>query len=248
MAKSGTERTIQNRRERRCAGVTLLELLVSVAVVAVLSTLVVVVLRQARAHANDAVEIADLRHAIGLMTMWSGDHNDEVINAGLPRDPESDIVYFERHDGTLGWFHYTGHVGAWWMLLEAWSGEPYPLRPDGAMWGTLTLYTRPELWLVDPGPYTKYPAEPYWRIMRLSDVAYPSAKGKLYRAILPPGGDPQNPPFDRHGIGFVDGSAGIFREEHIAPLSAGFRFAFRLDGPLPVFDTLHGANGFDVQR
>lgn len=248
MARAGTDSTIRTRRGRRRAGVTLVELLVSIAVVAILSTLLVVILRQARAHANDAVEIADLRHAIGLMTMWSGDHGGRLLNVGMPRDPELGTVYFENRKGELMSTNYLGQEGSWARILEAWSGEPYPFRPNGAMWYTATLLTNPELWPIDPAPSTKLPAIPYWRILNMSDVAFPSAKGKLYRYILPPGSDPHDPPFDRHGIGFVDGSAGIFADNTIAPLSGGLRFGIRTNSVLPVFDTLHGANGFDVRR
>jgi len=70
-------------------GVTIVELLVVISIIAVLTTLAIPLVRNSIRTANDAQNLSNLRQTMIDAQGFANDNKDRILNPGLPSDPQS---------------------------------------------------------------------------------------------------------------------------------------------------------------
>lgn len=191
-----------DRASSRPSGLTLVEVLVVIGVVAIVGGILAVSLRQARLQSDDARSLANIRTGLQMFTMWSDDRKNEHLN--YERDPR-------RYDFRVG-------VGArgeeiilqWhaqalrqnWAYAWAWTtNEPPRFGGFRYCWPYLT---DPRGWT--PPHHEYYVANPRsfreeFRPTFRQEVLFPSAKAMLTATAS--GSSPEAASL----TGFSDGSA-----------------------------------------
>ena len=112
--KARVERLVWRRR-----GVTVIEVLVVVMIIAVLLSILIPGLRMAMRSRNHTIDLSNLRQTMIDFHAWAGAHQGVVANAGLPDDPNSKWYYGKRWNTEEavegGW--YLSHGRAWNRVL-----------------------------------------------------------------------------------------------------------------------------------
>lgn len=226
---------LANAGRRRAAGLTLIEMLVSVAVMTILVALVVVAVRSARDAVEDQGALEDRRAALGMMLAWSADHGGVWLNAGVPASgDETDISDW---DGSPVLRSYLTQYVTYRQVYWTDTGD------DSMSWCGfygLTMITDAAMWSGSP-PAASYEGESrrFWREVGIEEVSFPSHKavtvGTLDKYVV------DDWWADPYALGFADGSAAWVGAERIAPLVEGFT-----GPPLPAMNTLDGHRGRDV--
>jgi prepilin-type N-terminal cleavage/methylation domain-containing protein len=250
------------RRHHLIAGFTLLEILVSIGVVAVLLAIAAPSLANARRSAVELKCRSNLSQCGRMVAMYGVDNHDSAptmvsdsINASTDRDAR--IVYHEQR---------------WYLLITGfWSGvsglaadsEVYrcPQNRRGGFdgWNDWTdfelsaaLYVRPDYFRFDA---SRDPVGIGARVQRLSDVVFPTNKIGAYESLVWHGVNfnPMLPATDTYGcdyqtafrpgsVWFVDGHAKSFHAREALPAvdqSAEWTMA-------PFSTTENGIRGRDV--
>lgn len=256
---------MNNAHRFRRAGVTLVEVLVALGVIAVLLAISLAAFRRARITANDAKDLSNLRMTMLDFISYCNDHQGAWPNAGLP--DAQDLWFYPpaRSEWRTRIGLYESVAENWPMVLKRWSGasaehwhsayddftsggriDPSQARAEGRdLFGVQSKYlysrtfvTRWDAW-TNPGlnvPFEEY-ARTYFRIVRLSDVVSPSAKGVLRHDARPGNTDL------RH-CAFADGSASLRSMRAGRPTAVPPLWGSETPG-LPILSTLHGYLGAD---
>lgn len=246
----------------RFRGFTLIECLVVVGIVAILSTLVLVALRQVKQTSENLDDVASLRATASDFASWAADHDGHMLNPGLPDEPSAAWWYPPGMAPSAAASRYRAIRNQWPLAMHRWSGkvQPHWFGPDGPqgpegptepaliqdpvmgpalltnLHYSLTMVTAPTLWVYPGRGMTGSQTLPELERVSVAKIEFPAAKGTLINASkLPSGAAP---------TAFADG--------HVARVAAGqFRLAaadptslptFRGD---PVLATMAGYRGVD---
>ncbi|MGP1308977.1 MAG: type II secretion system protein [Phycisphaerales bacterium] len=215
-------------------GVSIIELMVLAAILAILLSVLIPMIRSVRIRQHDLVDVMNAGMTLKDFRVWSQDRDGVMPNAGHYDDP---IVpeYYEQGSNPVG--HYIIQVQDWVDLLCFSGFEPskhwHTTRgPDDAggqidlaasddpQWLysnpsrfllSSTLRFAPDIWT--PGRTTRISWEElqsYFRNVRWESVRFPSSKGMLVNRSRKYGSD-------RWHVGFVDGSARMIRSAEAMP-------------------------------
>jgi len=265
-AGSGREASAGVSPRLRPRGFTLLEMLVSIAIVAVLAGLLMLGLAGVRGSGRQAATLANLRTHHNVFSLYAGDHAGWLPLLGEPAPTV--LITSESGDQQwlmLYWFHY----GGWHLsLAEAYYNthlDPRlflsPHNPEQKWawgpWGaTVADYeyssafvARPEYWA-----YETRTGPEQWGGNRLDEVLFASKK-VLLRETWPhwqPGATNGVRPWPRRSAVTVAGEAHGFtsfppsKESIYLKGDGDYEGAVLLTG-LWGLHTLHGARGRDLQ-
>lgn len=247
--------TIQPRSNPRfCRGFTLIEVLVSIAVVAILTAILIVGLRAAFNKAKGTEAEAHGRSYHQLHASWWADHSDSFVNVGQYDEGfrtrrellnPSLVVYLETFDGRLMHIPYALQASypAWKAVVERHAGERVGI--DTPFGYGYAFFTDPELWRAGQEPWRQWPATHLYRFVRSSEAQFASSKGLLAKRAQT---DRATGQAESITVVFVDGSTGVFPRESFLAQASGFLGGTPLDDPDPVLHTIDGVRGRDVAR
>jgi len=239
----------------RRRAVTIVELLVVVAVLAILLGILLPTLRGGKRASRDTIDLANLRSIHQQFRLWGNDHQDRFVNAGVPPPGEpltlsagpgnGSVVgpYLMQgtywplilsawgEPGTRSWHSQRTVIGAEWQFLGVGAQGGVFVRPSAFVY-SFNLLTHPARWMppacnTDSSELERYNTVVYW-----SSVAYPGRKGMMIDRSAEP---------DDAAASFVDGSARLFpagRFSETAPGCLGGFFS-------PVIATPFGYLGVD---
>jgi prepilin-type N-terminal cleavage/methylation domain-containing protein len=240
-------------------GVTLLELLVTIGVVAIVTALTIPVLRSVGLKRHDVKNLTSLRSTHQQFREYANDHDDYFVNCGAPRRPGYPaIVDFGDPNG----FEHISYLGqqAWWPMVLAtytregsptWHSTHWPppeigpphirqgytntrfITESGFLYSPACI-TAPSLWRDDAAPNSEVAG--HFRRVRWNETSHASSKGMLFDSVRPQATHDQ----DNRTVVFVDGSAGL--RDFLRPTSAPPGAARR---GMPVLWTPHGILGRD---
>lgn len=242
-------------------GLTIVEVLVAIAIIAVLIGILVPVIGAARRKAEGVSTTSMMRQASAALSMYGGDYRDAFPYLATPSQPDAPI----RVRGyTIARGGYFGIQTKFWTALivpdylevlpqatalNDRNPSSLALGPaDGEglytsrYWLTHATHAAPAYWEDEPS------ADPaLLRGMMLTDVVYPGQKGTLLdvRAGAFAEQNDQNEERDIAYIGLADGSA---RSEHWSGLIDAGRFVqLKPHGAVgwPVLSTRSGLSGID---
>lgn len=243
-------------RPARARAFTLLELLIVIAIVAVVVSLLVPALQHARAGAQDIQSLANLRTHAQTVSTYVIDSDDvfpyltdpEATGTVLRGGGQSVVVPFfflyASWNVGLGDEYYDGRI----------SGGPFtvpwvvPVLPYTHYWYGDSFISRPEYWNYS----TRLADGSQLRPTRASEVTYPSMKGLIYEM----GWNSQATPYRGQGsnvrFSCVDGSAAAHRPQDLRTPYA-FGSVVGTPGPqtlqmhlgLPAMATIDGVRGRD---
>jgi len=258
-------------RARRLPGVTLIEALVAVGVVAVLVLLLAGPLAQFRREGRRAVSYSNLRTHAATFSMYANDY------AGiLPHFTKPGLISSVVQGGGLAaWTSYFDAFRYWHIALADGyyngNARDESLFPPGFStsdafghrWPIVTPYAYPCAFIADPAywnPYTRTGPE-QWRATRLSEVLFPSAKTLIVQTWPfteregPTGGSLRPNPYRPLPVALADGAA-INANESLRR-RPGYRrgdgYNFANDGAVhysdspPLLHTTDGVRGRDVR-
>jgi len=243
-------------------GFTIIELLVCIAVIAVLLALVTPALRKARASAQLAASLSMSRQLVACTALYTTDHDNAFPYLATPGEPFGPIMAGGKNAYWNGYFRDQGVFWMTPMVPGYFSGPRNSIeyvtddgKPINQPWGdsvilshfqlTHTVFARPEFWTDRPSASEH---EYDWTLLRgtrQDDVRYPSEKGLIMDTLMgwlrPEGEGPDVGPV--MSTGFADGSAAapiIYARDLdsivIRPLAA-YHF--------PMFATRDGLGGRD---
>lgn len=233
------------------SGLTLIEILCAVASVALLLSIVLVGLQTARSSAIDGITLGRLRDSSHDFAAWANDHDDGWVNGRLGY-PNSGHVWLNGANGaTINFDYLYGHIQGWTKVLEAHFGERSEawISPRSRVRSTpfsysMSMITDPALW---EGCFQeKHPITRYFRLVRMSEVAYPSTKGVIgdLPNVHPIVGDP---PKDAYLLAMSDGSASRFSWTELVPGSLTACVPSPNLHDAPLLRTPRGVLGTDIR-
>lgn len=245
-----------HRHIRRAQGFTLIELVLVIAIVALLVAATLPSLASVRERSRKIDSMADLRTHAATIAMYTSD-----FGSIYPYQPDPRSATFHMTHPLLGRreFKYFGGSNAWhWRLLDAYynnaSADSFldPTDPRDHRHPAFSTYhyasvflARPEFWKYETrvGPVQ-------WRPTSVSDAQFPAHKGLLFSSIsmFPPSEILGNPR-QRVRIAFLDGSARFIpRNILTAPYFFGegqWPGSWQGFG-IPIQHTIDGVRGLDV--
>lgn len=248
---SNRSRSIPFRaRVRAARAFSLLDVLVAMAIIAVLGTCLTRALAQARSAARSVATDSTLRQHLTVFQMYLQDHRDTHPWFGKPINGK--ITLSLPDSGAPFEIYYFVSSWAWPIPLAGYYGgvwphpsQHYPGRDrTSAYLYSCAMIAEPEFWneRTRRGPSQ-------WRATRAGDVLFPAEKALLVASIS---AEPY-PPWIQHGLslGLSDGSARFVAKPSLRlPLASG-------DGPFPGcfhvlgyygLDTQDGIRGRDIER
>lgn len=178
-------------------GVTLIELLVAIAVVAVLVSITIPAVSGARGAALRTETDSDLRQGVSMLASYASASRGFGPFVEPPVSATGEIGDFVRIElptgGAVG-TPYFAQTHFWHTALLA---RGYDMR--GSYWGGYDAFTASQSFLADVGYWTEHGTQTRdaWAVQRLSSVTSPASKALLYRRAT---SDETASP-----IGFVDG-------------------------------------------
>ncbi|MEC9373602.1 MAG: type II secretion system protein [Planctomycetota bacterium] len=103
---------------------TLLEVLVSIAIIAILLSLSVTALRGSKDAALSALNLSQLRQTYIDFQDWAASPQDQIVNAGAPDDAsqQARAYYGALWGSDRGWGMYLAQNELWPKVLNAWHG------------------------------------------------------------------------------------------------------------------------------
>jgi prepilin-type N-terminal cleavage/methylation domain-containing protein len=236
-------------------GFTLVEMILSITLIAILSALVIPSLSGVRRAARRVADHADLRTHATIMSAYTNDYRDVFP---FTTDPDATYTVRRHPTGYTIEIVYFGGSNSWhWPLLDGYYAED--LRgstfaangddddyPFTSYWYAASFLARPEFWNEETrtGPNQ-------WRSNAQGDVAFPSAKGILFNQLsMFPDPDEAIDNLRRVDVAFVDGSVRAVAWDALSP--PYFRGEGNWQGSwfgsgLRVMHTIDGTRGRDVR-
>lgn len=237
----------------RRAAFTLLELIVTIGIVAVLLGLTLPVIRQVRFEAGKTATLANQGSAFQTLTQYMHDHKDAYPYYGEPGTQEALLEWDGRLIDNRHWsqpkfwglyLHTLGYDG-WTSLGPGAHPQSYEEIRDGVCEGcgpdfismhvlTNVVFAKTQFWSIEEAPSKRHHIG-----MRGVQVAHPSAKSILIMRLP---ADPRNPKA-RTLTHFADGHGAVVRFIDMAPGVPRGRMDF--DG-WPMYSTARGVLGHDL--
>jgi len=236
------------------AGFTLIEILVVIAVIAVLMGIAIPTLWGARRSAVITVTLANQRQADQVLRLYLQDHNELYPNWGEPGTFAAELNWDEQDQFiTDRWWDQSVYWGLYLHMLgyEGWTSLG-PASADGSYeqavreadcvgcdlmsWHVITntAYAAPPFW-----DEAIPPDKQYHKALRSTSIAYPSNKGIL---ILRRGVMGQSRSLDQDMIHFGDGHGETLLRSDLTP--GVIRGVMNSNG-YPVHNTPNGFLGRD---
>ena len=249
----------------RRRAMTLVELLVTLGVIAVLIAIAVPVLRAVYAMRHDAINLSNARATMQDFAAYAAAHDGELPNPGLPQNSRPGDPYYFSTGGTPAAISVYGALEKQWpVVLKHWLGhserhwhssfddftfggniDPSDVPEGYDVYGqqsqllySPTCYTIAEVWTM---PATVLDEDAYRevpKVVRLDDIAHPGRKGVLVNRDRP--GEPR-----QIYVAFADGAAAMHAIDDARPQAAPPRSADPNLPGFPVMATLHGYEGID---
>ncbi len=192
----------------RRTGLSLIEIVITIGVIALLTAVVVTSLRHTRANTRELKDTISLGLTIRDFHAYANDRSGNYPNAGLAHSPESQWFFTPHLPMHLQTGAYFSQMTAWPRVMHHWSGrfEAHWHSVDGyndlggtyppAMGWTpeitldqnapthflysLSMLTYPDLWArPGVGPLSMEQISTRCRLVQTSEVAFPSLKGVL---------------------------------------------------------------------
>ncbi|MBX3353547.1 MAG: type II secretion system protein [Phycisphaeraceae bacterium] len=212
----------------RRRAVTIVELLVVIAVLAILLGILLPTLRGALRSSKDTVNLTSLRSTHQQFFQWGAAHRDVFVNQGLPAPGTPFVLRAGSSPGTIVG-HYTMQTEYWTWPLGAWLEEGYPTwhpaeeRPlpesevrlqsmmvsyPGALHFRASMFKVSNAMYMDPQRFTpdcgSRLGNSVFRPVRWSEAAFPSSKVLLFHS-----GQVTDPTRNEPGVSLVtvDGAA-----------------------------------------
>lgn len=249
------------------SGFTLVELLVSIGIIALLIGLAIPALSGARKRARDAAILSNLKQT-GLAMESYVQRYDGWLPYAIEGTPFRTAPLSDQGAGAITGSHWQlstywsslfFEVAPWeeWFRLWAfpdprrsqdrpWEGSPGLDGPffqgQSSLEYARSLFTRPEVW--QPGPPITDRAS-VLRAVRMTEVRYPSAKVSLFDRELCVRVQCDDPMAVKRGMLFLDGHAAMRALSDANPPRKGRLPELADFGALPVHDTDGGAYGRD---
>ncbi|MGD9691488.1 MAG: Tfp pilus assembly protein FimT/FimU [Phycisphaerales bacterium] len=247
------------------SGISLLEVVIALGVIALLTALAITSLRRTRANTRDLRDTVSLGLTIRDFHAYANDQAGNYPNAGLAHTPESQWFFTAHLPPHLQTGAYFSQMTAWPRVMHHWSGRfqthwhsvdgyndlggTYPptvgwtpeITPDQHT-PTLFLYslsmlTHPDLWArPGVGPLSMEQISTRCRLVQTADVAFPSLKGVLLFRNREASGS--------WLVAFADGSASARLVADAAPPAAPPSGPPDREG-VPVLNTVDGYRGRD---
>lgn len=246
---------------------SLLEVLVTLAITATLTALLITTVRGIRQKALRTQDQINIGATLVDFEAWSGDNRNRFPNAGPPGAPDTDWFYRAR-DPSVEVPLYIGQQAAWPRVLKRYFGNAYAqwhsargasdqdglydprTQPPDVRYGnpsdyeySLTCYIDAGAWLREGAFRDNDVLREYLRYVRRDEVKYPAAKGVLlYRP--PTRGDSHATDWL---VGFADGHASYHSVDEliVPPSSVGMGLPAGMT-PTPVHSTEGGIAGRDL--
>ena len=254
---------------RPSRGFSLLELLVTIVVIAILTGISIPILRGVFDRRRDAERVSNIRLTMVDFLTYAIDKDGVAPNVGVPGD-----------DNTSPWYNgmttpgdmmsmYLAITVSWPLYLNAHFGEshrfwhppPGPRLPSGLAQAGQSeedygkermlampsdyvysecFVTAPELWTGEFTSMSLNEALAFARRVRFSQVAFPSSKGVLVHYTPLSGGS-------RASTSFADGSATVIPPENFLP-PVSYPLGTSDEPFFPVLGTQDGHQGRDVSN
>jgi prepilin-type N-terminal cleavage/methylation domain-containing protein len=213
--------------DRRPRGVSLIETLVTIGVIAVLLALSLPMLGRSRRSAHEVASLSLQRSLLAALAMYGGDHDQALPYLGVPGDTLRSFIHRGWTD-RFGMAYFSQNKAYWLTLVVDTYVEPFPgARYDRAE--AMPFFVAVSDRAVRPNPmvrsaisltHASAAAAPFWRDdgpppnlkhlhgTRLVHVTHPSRKGLLLdlsAGVFAP----ESSPSDRRvaSVGFAEGSA-----------------------------------------
>lgn len=102
---------------------TLVELLIVIAIIALLAAMMMTALRHSRESAHHAIDLSQLRQTYLDFRDWANAHNDVIVNAGTPHEDtrRSREYYGGLWGSERGWNMYLAQNELWPKVLARWN-------------------------------------------------------------------------------------------------------------------------------
>ena len=253
-------RALRNRASVR--GFSLIELLVTIGVIAVLLGILLPALASVRSRALDVRTLSNLRQTHAIFEMYAAEQS-----AGhFPHYGPGDTVKFQNtmlsgsfpFHATTFWSAALEDLAPWDEWFQLWVVDQYRRLPDkpwefdpssgfGSGVGitsfsmSRTLTARPRLWQGTP---VEDPAK-YFKPVRFAEVRFPSNKALLWQTGRAEHQLDEPAETMRRAVLFVDGHADRHTFEDVGEIVKPAIEGWSLD-PMPFADTKDGAYGIDV--
>ncbi|MCC6660617.1 MAG: prepilin-type N-terminal cleavage/methylation domain-containing protein [Phycisphaerales bacterium] len=250
-ARSAPVRAIAANLPRTTRAFTLIEVLVSIAVVAVLMGLILPALWSARYGGKVTAACATIRQLGAACVMYTNSNRDFLPYLGTPGEPDRPLavrgytldpsLYFQQSRYYVNLLYPDYYADQESLRRPFASGVPVPTKVLVSRYDlTNCAFAAPAYWVGEYPP----PERTLFRGQRLVDAAHPTRKGLLLD--LATGVIAPNSPVHYPGpitVGLVDGSAGQRRYDE----TSNGRTVTRPYGssPWPVMATKAGFEGWD---
>ncbi|MCA9287635.1 MAG: prepilin-type N-terminal cleavage/methylation domain-containing protein [Phycisphaerales bacterium] len=255
-----TRAKLSARRGTPRRAFTIIEILIGIALIAVLLSIVIPSMRGVRRGAQSAVSLTHLRQHATTLHLYSGDNAESFP---FLTDPYASFTTFRTPSGTASVQFFELHL-AWNFPLSAeyYGGDPFHesfRMPYAEFYGASAYYyadcfiARPEYW----NPSTRVgPAQ--WSGTRQSDVLFPSLKGMVRerhswivrdtgRSVQPGSGERPPEPVRFVRVDGASGAASTTGFLPVIPSGPGQSPPVSyLSYGLPIMHTLNGVRGRDV--
>ncbi len=245
---------------------TLIELMVSIGIIAILISIAIPALSGVRQRARDAIGLSNLRQTSVAMENYVQAYGGWLPYAKegsgfrlTPEVPPSSVIRPGYWDTSSYWSSLFHEVAPWDQWFGMWV-YPDPRRPTSKPWAidstsdspfsngvssleyARSLYARPEIW--ESGGIIE-DRDSVLRGVRHSEVRYPSAKVSLFDSELCARVRCDDPKTVKRAMLFVDGHAAMKALSDANAPVKGRLPELAAYGALAVHDTAGGARGRD---
>lgn len=241
---------VPSRQPRRVGGFSLIEMLIVMAIIAIVVSLSLPSLGAVRRRSQELKSLTNLRTHVAMHSLYTGDFAGTFLYATDPSATRTvlrgggHVVEIEYFMLRQAWSvpmadEYYGGDAAPDSIRVPWKELYYP--PFGHYLYGDVFFSRPEYW----DPETRRADTSQWLPVRIDEVVFPSAKGLMWeRGDVPDSeGVFRTPPDVR--VGLADGSATAVRYARLlSPYPYGPSNAS--PGGTPVLHTRGGVRGRDV--
>lgn len=241
----------------------MIEILISIAIIAVLIGISLPALHQARQRGRDVAGLSNLRQTGIILETYMSRYGGGLPYAGqdagfslTPQDPPGSIIQPGYWDLSFYWSSLFHEVAPWPEWFDVWT-YPDPRRPVEKPWAieeyggpfqngisslrySRALFARPRIW--ESGEMIE-DRDSVLRGVRMNEVRFPSSKVSLFDGELCVRVRCDSELEAKRGMLFLDGHAALLATgDAIEPVAGRLE---DLGEPEPLHDTAGGAYGRD---